>query len=306
MTLAAASSPAERPAARPAAAPEFAYTDQDFQRIARLAHREFGLNLPDSKKPLVYSRLARRLRVNNLDAFAPYIDLLESGRDDTERRELLSALTTNVTNFFREPHHFDILRRDLLPALVDRARSGGRVRLWSAGCSSGQEPYSLAMVLLDALPDAARRDVKILATDIDPVVIDRARAGHYPVAERDQIPQAQRSAWTLPPEPAAKTFAVAPALQALITFNTLNLVADWPLRGPFDAIFCRNVAIYFDQPTQSRLWTRFGQVLAPGGLLMIGHSERLTDRQAPQFRTVGVTAYQRTDAPAGTTQESTA
>ena len=160
-------------------AQEFSFEDGDFRRIAALALAEFGLSLSEAKKPLVYSRLARRLRSRGIASFGAYIDMLEAGSDEAEKVQLLSALTTNVTQFFREAHHFDLLRQELLPDLLERARQGGRVRLWSAGCSTGQEPYSLAMTLLDLEPKAAAFDIKILATDIDPAVMERARAGQY-------------------------------------------------------------------------------------------------------------------------------
>lgn len=280
-------------AAAPAQSQEFAFSDADFDRIAVLARRDFGLSLSSSKKPLVYSRLAKRLRFKNVPSFRDYLDLLESGRDDPERLELLSALTTNVTHFFRETHHFDLLRQEILPGLIARARAGGRVRLWSAGCSTGQEPYSLAMTVLDMLPDATRHDIKILATDIDPVVVDRARAATYPVDELDGIPQTLRKIGVLALEAGARTFEIAPTIRQLVTFGTLNLIGPWPVKGPFDVIFCRNVAIYFDQDTQRQLWAGFGAVLAPDAALMIGHSERLSDSLSGHFKTIGVTAYRR-------------
>lgn len=275
---------------------EFAFTDADFQRIAALVRTDFGINLPDSKKPLVYSRLARRLRATRQTSFHDYIvGLLDTG-DPVERQELLSALTTNVTQFFREAHHFTLLREHVFSSLAARARAGDRIRIWSAGCSSGQEPYSIAMTLLDALPEAPRLNIKILATDIDPVVVDRARAAIYPMQELQGIPANMRTTWTHVGASATQNFEINAPARAMITFATLNLVGPWPMKGPFDVIFCRNVAIYFDQETQKRLWAGFASVMAESGLLMIGHSERICDALAPQFKTVGVTAYRRTSA----------
>lgn len=270
---------------------EFAFSDAEFRRIADLAKQEFGLNLPDSKKPLVYSRLTKRLRLRNIASFDAYIELLDSRSDAEEKTALLSALTTNVTQFFREAHHFELLRIEILPDLVARARAGERVRIWSAGCSTGQEPFSIAMTLLDVLPDAAKHDIKVLATDIDPVVLRRAQSGVYPLDELEGIPQALRAKWTHEIGDESKTFAMKQETHALITFAALNLIDNWPVKGPFDVIFCRNVAIYFDQETQHTLWSSFGSVLAKDGTLMIGHSERIPDSLSGQFRSIGVTAY---------------
>ena len=286
MTLAPPPSPPSPPAQ------EFSFEDGDFRRIAALALAEFGLSLSEAKKPLVYSRLARRLRSRGIASFGAYIDMLEAGSDEAEKVQLLSALTTNVTQFFREAHHFDLLRQELLPDLLERARQGGRVRLWSAGCSTGQEPYSLAMTLLDLEPKAAAFDIKILATDIDPAVMERARAGQYRSDELTGLTPDHLRRWTRPVPPDAAE--IGPGPRSLVTFNTLNLIGPWPVRGPFDIILCRNVAIYFDKPTQARLWSGFEAVLATGGALLIGHSERLPDTMLGRFSTIGVTAYRHT------------
>ena len=268
---------------------EFAFSDEDFQQIARLARTEFGLSLAESKKPLVYSRLAKRLRIRNVTSFRDYLRLLSDQTEEREKDELLSALTTNVTRFFREMHHFDLFRTAVLPRLIERARSGARVRIWSAGCSSGQEPYSLALMLLAEEPLIARHDVKILATDIDPNIVATARAGRYPLAERASIPEPMLR-FTEPEGP--KTFQIAPPARDLVTFGVLNLIADWPIKGQFDVIFCRNVTIYFDAETQRRLWTRFQAALVPDGYLFIGHSERVSGPASSHFASAGVTAYQ--------------
>ncbi|WP_374434277.1 protein-glutamate O-methyltransferase CheR [Tabrizicola sp.] len=270
-------------------------TDADFRRIARSVQAEFGIFLPDIKRDLVYSRLLRRLRTLGLADFAAYCDLVESGAGLAERTEMLSALTTNVTHFFREMHHFDQLRTQILPPLLQAARNGGRVRLWSAGCSSGQEPYSIALTLLDLLPDASRYDIRILATDVDPQVIARARAGHYAAAERESIPEPMRSQFT---ETGADGLRIGEAARALITFAPLNLMGDWPMRGAFDVIMCRNVAIYFDAPTQVRLWDRFTSIMQPGAHLLIGHSERIAGPAEALLENIGTTAYRLRGHPA--------
>jgi chemotaxis protein methyltransferase CheR len=268
---------------------EFSFTDDDFRALARLARTEFGLSLSESKKPLVYSRLARRLRARNIARFQDYMDLLGKSDEAEERLELISALTTNVTSFFREKHHFETLRSQLAPALGKQSR----VRIWSAGCSSGQEPFSIAMTLLDVLPDSARTNVRILATDIDPAVVRRARAGQYPREEAESIPPDLRKNWTKPVAGPSGAFEMNDQTRKLISFAELNLIEPWPFHGPFDAIFCRNVAIYFDQETQQTLWNRFAEMLREGGFLFIGHSERVTGPALQALTTAGVTTYRK-------------
>ncbi len=203
---------------------------------------------------------------------------------------MLSALTTNVTHFMREEHHFRLLRETVLPPLLARVRSGNRLRLWSAGCSAGQEPYSLAFTLLALCPEAPRLDIRILATDVDPEILDRARAGNYRTEELSAIPEPARSQHVERSRDGT-CFSIGAAPRALIRFAELNLIEAWPMRGRFEIIFCRNVAIYFDKATQERLWSRFATMLAPGGHLFIGHSERISGEAEAQFRSVGVTVY---------------
>ncbi|WP_226627197.1 CheR family methyltransferase [Alloyangia pacifica] len=271
---------------------EFTFTDADFDALARLARSEFGLSLASSKKPLVYSRLARRLRARGLASFADYMSLLDQGDEAAERLELVSALTTNVTSFFREKHHFETLRTALIPELAAQKR----IRIWSAGCSSGQEAFSIAMTLLDGVPPGAR-DLRILATDIDPAILRKARSGRYPAEDCETVPADFRSRWLRPLPGQPEMVEVSAELKALISFAELNLICDWPFKGPFDAIFCRNVAIYFDQDTQQRLWTRFAEKLRAGGILFIGHSERLSGPALPEFTTAGVTTYRKGATP---------
>ncbi len=297
-----AASPVAPPDRDPAARDRIPFTDADFQTIAGLAMRDFGLHLTPAKRDLVYSRLLKRLRTLGLDSFRDYCALLTGQQGESERNAMLSALTTNVTHFFREDHHFKLLREVALPPLIKAAREGGRVRIWSAGCSAGQEPYSLAFTILSLCPEAARLNLRILATDVDPEILAKAEAGTYPEEERKAIPEAQRKFI----EPTGSGFRVGTAARELITFGRLNLIENWPISGPFQVIFCRNVAIYFDKPTQARLWARFGELLSPNGHLCIGHSERVAGPAEQMFKTIGVTAYQkveaRTRAPADSTQ----
>ena len=265
---------------------EFPFTTADFRAIADLLYAASGIHLADAKATLVYSRIAKRVRKLGLDSFRAYCDLLRSDRSHPEHAAMLSALTTNVTRFFREPHHFQHMTTDLLPPLIAKARAGGRVRLWSAGCSAGHEPYSMAMTLLEAFPDAARHDIRILATDIDPLVVEHARRGIYNDGDVEPIAAGLRSKFMT--RQAAGSWQATPALAEILSFGSLNLMEDWPMRGKFDAIFCRNVAIYFDEPTQTRLFTRFADRLTADGRLYIGHSERSL---IPQLTSAGLTIY---------------
>ena len=268
----------------------------DFEAIAKFAQREFGLSLPDSKTQLVKSRLARRLRALKLPSFAAYRALLEGRDGAAERIELLSSLTTNVTKFFREVHHFEMLLQDVMPKLVAQARAGKRVRLWSAGCSSGQEPYSIALTALKCDPDIGRFDFKILATDIDPNIVDQARAATYRDEEFEAVATKYYRNTDIVRPVAGKDghFSVSPDVRSLVTFGVINLIEDLPFSGAFDVIFCRNVAIYFNRETQQLVWDRFSALLPAGGKLFIGHSERIARSDHPELEPCGVTVYQRT------------
>jgi chemotaxis protein methyltransferase CheR len=264
---------------------EFPFTEQDFRKIASMLHADAGLSLPDSKATLVYSRLAKRLRTLGLESFRQYCELVSESAGAGERRNMLAALTTNVTRFFREPHHFDHLKSAVLTPALQHVKKGGRVRIWSAACSTGQEPYSMALTILSLLPDAPDHDIKVLATDIDPNVVATARRGVYSQSEVSPIPADLARRWM---EPADGGMAAGDAMRRLVTFRELNLIGRWPMTGRFDAIFCRNVVIYFDEDTQRQLWGRFRQQLHPGGRLYVGHSERVTD---DAFKSDGLTSY---------------
>ena len=276
-----------RQAERPIVGGEFPFTDQDFKQIAAMLYADAGLALPESKATLVYSRLAKRLRSLGLESFREYCALVSEAGGVGERRNMLAALTTNVTRFFREPHHFEHLKAEVLPGLLQQARQGGRVRIWSAGCSTGQEPYSIALTILSMLPDAPEHDIKILATDIDPNVVTTARRGVYPQTEVSPIPSDLARRWMEPRDGGA--LEVGEAMRELVSFRELNLIApQWPMKGRFDVIFCRNVVIYFDEPTQHKIWGRYRALLQPAGRLYVGHSERVTD---DGFRSDGLTTY---------------
>lgn len=262
----------------------------DFHAITSFIEKKYGIQLPDTKRTLVQSRLARRLSALNLDTITEYRRFLDSPAGEEEQEKLLSALTTNVTHFFREMHHFDYIRDKLMPRLTARARSGGKVRLWSAGCSSGMEPYSLGMTLLENMPNLHRLDVKILATDIDSEILATAADAIYTNEEIEGVPQTLRRKYlSMGPQPG--THKVRDEVTSLVTFGRLNLVEDLPFRGPFDVIFCRNVTIYFDKATQQDLWRRMLNVMAPDGVLCIGHSERVSGIAAQKLQSDGPTVY---------------
>ncbi|GBQ09679.1 protein-glutamate O-methyltransferase [Acidiphilium acidophilum] len=270
---------------------EYCLTAEDFRRISAMIHADAGISMPAHKATLVYSRLAKRLRILGLKDFSEYCALVASAEGSGERQEMLAALTTNVTRFYREPHHFEHLRTQILPPLIASARKGGRVRLWSAACSSGQEPYSIALTVLSLLPDAAQRDIRILATDIDPNMIAIGKSGLYDRSAIEPVPSDLRQRWFAPVEGDRGMVRIADQARALVEFRRLNLIGEWPMRGTFQAIFCRNVAIYFDDPTQGKIWSRMVTLLDPAGALYIGHSERVSGPAERKLRSDGITTY---------------
>ena len=272
---------------------EFPFTWSDFRQIAELVHSEAGIVLAETKANLVYSRLAKRLRAIGLRSFRDYCALIEGVDGADERQAMIAAMTTNVTRFFREDHHFEYLRTNALPKLLESARKGGRVRIWSAGASSGEEAYSIALTILDLMPEAGTFDVRILATDIDPEMLRRGTTGVYKQRQVSDIPVNLRKRWFRPvAHSEGAEFEIAPELKFLVRFKELNLLHEWPMIGRFDIIFCRNVMIYFDDATQNDVWRRFADNLHPGGILCIGHSERIVAVTHP-FDLVGQTIYRR-------------
>jgi chemotaxis protein methyltransferase CheR len=271
---------------------EFAFTREDFHLIAEIAQTDAGIDLCEAKAGLVYSRLTKRLRALQLETFSSYCQLI-SGRESAERRHMVAALTTNVTRFFREPHHFDHLGENVIKPLAAAARAGAPIRIWSAACSSGEEPYSIALTILSAIPEAAALNVRVLATDIDPEVLDKGTAGIYGEAAVAPIPAPLRQRWFSPLESKSgqKSWRAGEELRKLVAFRNLNLIGHWPMRGPFHAIFCRNALIYFKEETQVEVWCRFAPLLTPDGRLYIGHSERLCGQAARLFDNEAITTY---------------
>jgi chemotaxis protein methyltransferase CheR len=262
-------------------------TDEDFHAIAAMLFRKAGIRLADNKRELVCGRLNPRLRHLGLDGFASYRALIEAPEGQDECLEMVNALTTNLTSFFREPHHFRYLADEVLKDF--RGRADRRLRIWSAACSSGEEPYSIAMTLRQVLRGAEPRDARILATDIDTNMIATAELGCYSADRAAGIPDGMGRLVVRRPDGGVE---MSEALQRLITFKPLNLLGAWPMRGKFDAVFCRNVVIYFDKPTQRALFDRIADVLVPGGTLFIGHSESLF-RVSDRFESLGHTIYRK-------------
>jgi chemotaxis protein methyltransferase CheR len=271
---------------------EFAFHDEDFEALRTLVKQVTGINLSEQKRELVYGRLTRRLRALRLRSFAEYRDLLAQD-GAREIVELCNAITTNLTAFFRESHHFDYLREHWLRPLAADPRAPRRLRLWSAGCSSGEEAYSLAMTVVEALPDWRRWDVRILATDLDSHMLSCAREGTYTEERLGQLSAQRRERFFTARRSGSRlTYEVSEELRSLITFKPLNLMHTLPMHGPLQAIFCRNVVIYFDRPTQRHLFARIAQLQRSGDLLFLGHSESLF-MVSDDYSLIGRTVYRR-------------
>jgi chemotaxis protein methyltransferase CheR len=249
-------------------------TPAQFVQIGRLLYQLCGITLRAGKESLVRGRLSKRLTDLGLDNFDDYLAYLETDTSERERVTMIDALTTNKTSFFRENQHFDYLRQRILPLLRGSQRP---LRFWSAGCSSGEEPYTLAMICHEEFPDVERRDIRILATDISTRILAVARQAVYEQEALGDLPvQMLQRYFTLVRRQPTPAYQVKETVRTLVRLARLNLMAQWPMQGPFEVILCRNVMIYFDKPTQERLVQRFWELLTPGGYLFVGHSESLT------------------------------
>lgn len=273
---------------------EFKFTGADFRFIRDLVEERTGIMLSENKRDLVYGRLSRRLRDLGITRFRDYCDLLQSGNDE-EMVNFVNAITTNLTSFFRENHHFEFLSQTLLPGLLRnklKNHSERRLRIWSAGCSTGEEPYSIAMVVKEVLANADW-DVRILATDLDTKVLAKAAGGVYEQSRVEGLSKNRLRKWIKKGsgENEGKV-RVSPELQELITFKQLNLMNEWPMSGPFDLIFCRNVVIYFNKPTQQVLFDRYADMLDEQGHLFLGHSETMFQK-TDRYKLIGKTIYQK-------------
>ena len=271
---------------------KFSFGEEDFAALRALVKTHTGIHLSEQKRELVYGRLSRRLRALGLESFRAYRELLERG-DGDELVEFCNAITTNLTSFFREAHHFQYLREQVLVPRAAAAGGARRLRFWSAGCSTGEEPYSLAMTIHEAVGDVRRWDIKVLATDLDTEVLGRAQRGVYEEERVRGLPAARLERFFRHDDSGKSArYAVTQELRDLITFRELNLMHTLPMKGPLDAIFCRNVIIYFDKETQRQLFARIAQLQRPGDLLFLGHSESLY-RVSDAYALVGKTIYRR-------------
>jgi len=268
------------------------YDKRDFAAIAELVYGESANVLPQGKAMLVYSRIAPLVRKSGKTTFADYVALIRN--DPGERKQAVEALTTNHTFFYREAHHFEHFAETVRPQLLPRLQAGEKVRLWSAGCSSGEETWSLVLTLLGADlregKQVAKRDLRVLASDLSRKVLQKASEGIYAKADVKDVPKALCDNWLTSNEGKVSVGAEA---RSIVRFRELNLHNDWPMKQKFDAIFCRNVMIYFDLPTNERLLARFTAQLKPGGYLYIGHSERVSGPAAALLDAVGPTIYER-------------
>jgi chemotaxis protein methyltransferase CheR len=276
------------------------YSQADFERIAELARIEAGIVLSERKRMLAYSRLAPLVRRSGQTSFGEYLDQIEA--DPDEAMNAISALTTNHTYFNREPHHFDHFASEVRSDLLARAKAGEKVRLWSAGCSSGEEIWTLMMVLLGEDRASGRRiagqDILALASDLSGEAVAAAQSATYPADSLSAIPEKLRCNWMTEAAhdggaSGPRRLAVAPELRAMVRFRKLNLLRPWPFKNPFDVIFCRNVMIYFDAEAKERLVLALARQLKPGGYLYIGHSERVSGDANALIDAVGPTIYRR-------------
>jgi chemotaxis protein methyltransferase CheR len=271
---------------------EFEYTRADFDHLRRLSNAHTGIVVPDDKFNMFYSRLAKRLRALGLSSFKEYCHYLEA-EHDTEFTAFINAITTNLTSFFREQHHFDFLKQTAIPEFLANPKQERRIRIWSAGCSTGEEPYSIAMTLRERIPNISSWDIKILATDIDSDVLETAGKGVYAIKGKEVLNDVHLKKWFLKGSNANSGKARARnELQELIAFKQLNLLSKWPMKHSFDIVFCRNVLIYFDAELKQSLTEKFTHMVRPGGYLIIGHSESI-GQWASDLKLIGKTIYQR-------------
>ncbi|WP_233993135.1 protein-glutamate O-methyltransferase CheR [Thiomicrorhabdus sp. Milos-T2] len=269
---------------------EFDFKDQDFGRVKTIVYDFAGIDLNDSKKNLVYNRLSKRIRFLNMQSFSEYLDFVDS-QGEAEFVHLINAITTNLTFFFRENHHFDYLAKTVIPGLVESNSSSKKIRIWSAGCSTGEEPYSIAIVLKESMPPGW--DAKVIATDLDSNVVNTGQMGVYKTDRLKGVSEERKKRWFLKGSGSQAGFVkVKPELQDIIEFGQLNLMNDWPIKDSIDVIFCRNVVIYFNKPTQTKLFSRYADRLPDNGHLFIGHSESLY-KVSDRFELLGQTIYKK-------------
>jgi chemotaxis protein methyltransferase CheR len=272
---------------------QYEYNDVHFEKFKKLVAINAGISLSDAKRELVYGRLARRLRKLQIDNFDDYYDLLESDTGD-ELVNFVNSITTNLTSFFREEYHFEYLANTVLPELIKKNAASKKIRIWSAGCSTGEEPHSIAMTVRETIPEHANWDIKILATDIDSEVLSKAASGIYTEERTSGISAPRLKKWFQRNKGEYQNnLKIKPELQELITFRQLNLMKKLPITGQIDVLFCRNVVIYFNKDTQRELFEKYANVMPMGAHLFIGHSESLF-KVSERFALLGKTIYQKT------------
>ena len=270
-------------------------SDAEFGQVAKLAYDRFGLSIPESKRDMVSNRLTRLARKKGIGTLGELIATVGESASVEDMLGFFDVLSTNLTNFFRESVHFELLQEHLLEPMREAAERGGprKLRIWSAGCSSGCEPFTLGILLHEVFPDLSKWDARILATDLAETEVGKAQAALYPVSYEKGVPRDYLDKYfsktSLNGKPAIK---VKDSVRRLVTIGLLNLMGHWPMKGPFDAIFCRNVMIYFDLDTREKLIRRFTQLIAPGGLLFIGCSENLSGEH-PLLERIGPSAYRK-------------
>ena len=288
-TTAPAFAPAFSLPSREASEREFTFTEADFERVRKLIYAHAGIALSPAKQDMVYSRLARRLRETRLKSFGEYLALLERG-DKTEWEKFVNSLTTNLTSFFREPHHFPILAEHLKKL---QAQGRTQIKIWCSAASTGEEPYSIAMTVVEAF-NSFNVPVSIFASDLDTNVLAFGMKGAYPRERVDKLSPERLSRFFVKSSDAqGERYTAKPELRRLITFQRINLLEpNWSVRGPLDVLFCRNVMIYFDGPTQRRVLERIHRVLKPGGMLFVGHAENFSESR-DLFTLRGKTVYER-------------
>lgn len=269
---------------------EFKFSEKDFKYIRDLISERTGIVLAEHKVDMVYGRLSRRLRELNLDTFDGYLSSLEN--DEQELIHFVNALTTNLTAFFREAHHFEFLASNLIPNII-KNKSEKRLRIWSAGCSSGEEPYTIAMTVRSLIPENSGWDVKILATDLDTNMVAKGSKGIYNEDRVTGLSEQNMKKWVKKGRgDTAGMVKMDDRLRDMITFKQLNLMNEWPMKGKFDFIFCRNVVIYFNKETQAVLFDRYADMLVDDGHLFIGHSESMY-KICDRFKLLGQTIYKK-------------
>ncbi len=271
---------------------EFDFTERDFKRVQKIVYDFAGIDLNESKINLVYNRLAKRIRFLVLTSFSQYLDYVEA-QGESEFMELINSITTNLTFFFRENHHFEYLAEQVIPSLLISNAASRQIRVWSAGCSTGEEPYSIAMILKEKVPSGW--DAQVIATDLDSNVVQTGLNGVYTIDRLKGVSEARQKRWFMKGSGSKDGYVkVKPELQEIIKFDQLNLMSEWSIKDSIDVIFCRNVVIYFDKSTQSKLFDRYANRLPIGGHLFVGHSESLY-KVCDRFELLGQTIYKKNE-----------